>query len=486
MPLKVYNSKSRSKEEFLPLHPPQVNMYVCGITAYDYCHLGHARASVIFDVIYRYLLHKGFQVNYVRNFTDIDDKILKRAQELKKDWKEIAQTFIQAFTEDMAALGNLKPNSEPKATDYMEEMKEMIDKLLKKGIAYPGNGDVFYSVRKFPTYGELAQKKIEELESGARVEISEAKQDPLDFALWKAAKPGEPAWPAPWGPGRPGWHIECSAMSTRLLGPSFDIHGGGRDLIFPHHENERAQSEGAFGKSFVKYWLHNGFVNLNADKMSKSTGNFMTIRDVLEKYPAQAVRHFLLSSHYRSPLDFNEKNMEESSGAVDRIYETLLRLNNYSTEKSGDRSTPELEKIHSELEIFEKKFEGAMDDDFNTAMALGGGFDLIREINKFLDSEPRMGSLKEVRGKVHQCFQLMGKCLGLFGEDPKNYLERRKTGALKALALSDGEIQEKIGERKEARAKKDFKLADKIRQDLANAGILLKDNPDGTTTWTIK
>ncbi|MGH7831914.1 MAG: cysteine--tRNA ligase, partial [Candidatus Binatia bacterium] len=295
MALKVYNSRSRTKEFFEPLHPPSVHMYVCGITAYDYCHLGHARAAVVYDVVFRYLQAKGYQVKYVRNFTDIDDKIIKRARESDQDWRDVCEKFIQAYHEDMAALGNIKPTMEPLATEFIASMQEMIGKLVEKGIAYPAGGDVFYSVKKFPTYGELSHKNIGELEAGARIEVQEAKQDPLDFALWKGAKPGEPWWPSPWGEGRPGWHIECSAMSTTLLGPSIDIHGGGRDLIFPHHENERAQSEGTYEQPFVKYWVHNGFVNLNADKMSKSTGNFLTIREVLKRYPFEAVRYFLLS-----------------------------------------------------------------------------------------------------------------------------------------------------------------------------------------------
>jgi cysteinyl-tRNA synthetase len=487
MPLKIFNTKSRNKEEFQPLHPPRVKMYVCGITAYDYCHLGHARAAVIFDVIYRYLKHKGFDVHYVRNFTDIDDKIINRANEAKRDWKEIAEQFIAAFHEDMTALGNLPPTDEPRATEYIEAMQEMIARLIEKGIAYQAeDADVFYSVRKFPSYGELANKNIEELESGARVEIHEAKKDPLDFALWKGAKPGEPKWPSPWGDGRPGWHIECSTMSTRLLGPTLDIHGGGRDLTFPHHENERAQSEGALGQTFVRYWMHNGFVNLHADKMSKSTGNFLTIRDVLKNYPRDAIRYFLLSSHYRSPLDFNDNNMREALTGVERVYQTLDRLAEFTGSDDSKSTAKDLQALHAELDAFAGRFEAAMDDDFNTAQVLGACFELVREINRFLDLSPQAAPLAEVKRKAADCFALMQKNLGLFAEAPRQFLESRRQSALKNLALSDDEIKTKIAGRKAARDAKDYKQADKIRDELAALGIILKDNPDGTTTWTVK
>ncbi len=485
MPLRLYNTKTRQKEIFTPLNPPAVNMYVCGITAYDYCHLGHARAAVVFDVVYRYLKHRGFKTRYIRNFTDIDDKIIRRAAESGKAWKEIAETFIQAFHEDMEALGNLKPDVEPRATEYIGPMQEIIGRLVEKGVAYPSAGDVFFSVRSFPTYGELSQKNIEELESGARVEVHEAKQDPLDFALWKGAKPGEPEWDSPWGKGRPGWHIECSAMSTKIAGPSLDIHGGGRDLIFPHHENERAQSEATFEKPFVKYWIHNGFVNLNADKMSKSTGNFLTIRDVLAKYPHEAVRYFLLSAHYRSPLDFNEGNMEDSLAAVDRVYQTLLRLEESTPAGVKKSVSAEPEGVKA-LKDFVAKIEEALDDDFNTAMVLGLTFDLVRELNKYLDSIPKPESLAKVREESKACFALVGNTLGLFGGSPQEYFEQRKKSAIQEMAIPESKILELIAERKSARQAKNFKRADEIRDELLAKGILLKDNPDGTTTWTVK
>jgi len=461
-------------------------MYVCGITAYDYCHLGHARASVVFDVLYRWLLHRGYEVRYVRNFTDIDDKIIKRAQERKQDWKAVAEFFINAFHEDMEALGNLSPTDEPRATEFIAQMQALIGNLMEKGIAYEAKGDVFYSVRKFPTYGDLAQKNLEDLESGARVEVQEAKKDPLDFALWKAAKPGEPEWSSPWGQGRPGWHIECSAMSTNLLGPSLDIHGGGRDLIFPHHENERAQSEGATGQPFVKYWVHNGFVNLNADKMSKSTGNFLTIRDILAQYPHEAIRYFLLSAHYRSPLDFNENNMKDALAAVDRVYQTVQRLQAGATQAGEKADTKSQQQAWEALNQFSGSFDAAMDDDFNTAQVLGVCFDLVREINKFLDAGPAADELEKFRGGVKNALNKVGACLGLFAQAPQDYLEARKSFSLKQASLGEEEILQKIADRKAARAARDFKLSDRIRDDLAAQGVILEDKPDGTTTWKAK
>jgi len=482
--LKIYNTKSRSKEDFKPIVDGKVGMYVCGITAYDYCHLGHARASVVFDVLYRYLKHKGFEVRYVRNFTDIDDKILKRSQEKGQDWRELKEFFIQAFLEDMKALGNLSPTDEPKATEYVPQMQALIGKLVEKGVAYPAKGDVFYSVRKFKGYGELAGKNLEDLEAGARVEVQEAKNDPLDFALWKGAKPGEPEWPSPWGPGRPGWHIECSAMSTDLLGPSIDIHGGGRDLIFPHHENEKAQSEGAFEKPFVNYWVHNGFVNLNADKMSKSTGNFLTIRDVLAEYPFEAIRYFLLSAHYRSPLDFNETNMREAVGAVDRVYQTLSRLEEAAADHPA--AAQGRAAAFKPLNDFPAAFGAAMDDDFNSAQVLGLVFELVRETNRFLDASPAKDQVAAFREGLGRALKPVGESLGLFHQAPAAYFQGRKGFTLKQSQLSEADILAQIEARKTARKDKDFKKADQIRDDLAAQGVILEDKPDGTTLWKAK
>lgn len=488
MPLKIYNTQAQTKVDFQPLKPPQVKMYVCGITVYDYCHLGHARAAVVFDVIYRFLKHLGYQVEYVRNFTDIDDKIIKRANENAEDWRELTQRFIQAFHEDMAALGNESPTTEPKATDYITAMQEMIQKLIDQGLAYESGGDVFYAVRNFKSYGALAHKDIEDLAVGARVEVQESKRDPLDFALWKAAKPGEPKWESPWGEGRPGWHIECSVMSTALLGDTLDIHGGGRDLIFPHHENERAQSEGATGQTFVKHWLHNGFVNLNADKMSKSTGNFLTIRKVLEQYSFEAVRYLLLSSHYRSPLDFSDQSMSEATAAVERVYETLQRLQETNGEPEGtpatEEATEKLKELDRLLQEFKPQFQQVMEDDFNTAQVLALCFEIARQLNRWLDEKPAASLIAERRPKVGACFSEVAQVLGLFGQEPAAFWENKKQQSLKESALSPEAIEEKIAERKQARANKDFAKADQVRDELAELGIILKDNPDGTTTWT--
>lgn len=489
MSLKIYNSQSRSKEEFKPLNPPEVKMYVCGITVYDYCHLGHARAAVVFDMIFRYLKHKGYQVTYVRNFTDIDDKIIKRAQESGRDWREITHQFIEAFNEDMSALGNLEPSFQPRATDYIEQMQQMILTLEKNGLAYASAGDVFFAVQKFPSYGSLANKNIEDLASGARIEIQESKKDPLDFALWKAAKPGEPKWPSPWGEGRPGWHIECSVMSTQLLGPTLDIHGGGRDLIFPHHENERAQSEGTYQKTFARYWIHNGFVNLNTEKMSKSTGNFMTIRDVLKKYPAEVVRFFLLSSHYRSPIDFTEQNLEEAGSALERVYQTFHRFFNYQAMEAekDNANSPQLETGFSEqIKTFQKSFDEAMDDDFNTALAIGKCFDLVRDINRFLDQKPSQEKVKESMPDIKTAIELVSDCLGVFGQNPAAFLEKLKEQNLQLSGLNENLIEEQIQKRIAAKKNKDFALADQIRDELSSQGILLKDHPDGKTSWSVK
>ncbi|MEA3278934.1 MAG: cysteine--tRNA ligase, partial [Pseudomonadota bacterium] len=366
--LQIYNSLTRQKEEFVPLEPGKVRMYVCGMTVYDYCHLGHARVMVVFDVVSRYLRERGFDVTYVRNITDIDDKIINRANEKGEAFSDLTERFIQAMHEDSDVLGILPPSEEPRATTHMAEIISMVRALIDKGYAYVAdNGDVYYSVAKFTGYGRLSGKDPEELRAGARVEIGEAKRDPLDFALWKAAKPGEPAWDSPWGQGRPGWHIECSAMSTSCLGNHFDIHGGGADLQFPHHENEIAQSEGATGEPFVNLWMHNGFVRVNEEKMSKSLGNFFTVREILRRYRPEEVRYFILTSQYRSPLNYDDEHLQNARGALTRLYTAL-------------RGLPAAEPMGAER--FRERFHAAMDDDFNTPEALAVLFDLVREINR--------------------------------------------------------------------------------------------------------
>ncbi|QIK37545.1 cysteine--tRNA ligase [Caldichromatium japonicum] len=456
--LQIHNSLTRQKEPFQPLAPPSVRMYVCGMTVYDYCHLGHARVLVVFDVVYRYLRALGYEVTYVRNITDIDDKIIRRANENGESIAVLTERFIRAMHEDSAALGVLPPTHEPRATEHIPAIQAMIQTLIDKGLAYvAGNGDVYYAVSRFPNYGRLSGKDIAELRAGARVEVGEAKRDPLDFALWKAAKPGEPAWDSPWGPGRPGWHIECSAMSTQCLGPHFDIHGGGADLQFPHHENEIAQSEGATGEPFVNIWMHNGFVRVNEEKMSKSLGNFFTVREVLRHYQPEEVRYFILTSHYRSPLNYDDAALQQARAALTRLYTALRGLT-----ESGPIGG----------EVFRSRFQAAMDDDFNTPEALAVLFDLVREINRVRPSD-----LAQAAG-LGAVLRELGGILGLLQGDPEDYLKGQPS---RAEGLSEDEISALIDQRAQARARKDWAEADRLRAILAEAGVVLEDGPQGTT-----
>jgi cysteinyl-tRNA synthetase len=450
--LKFYNSLAREKQEFVPIHPGQVRMYVCGMTVYDYCHLGHARVLVVFDMITRWLRAGGHQVTYVRNVTDIDDKIIRRAQENGEPYSALTERFIEAMHEDSAALGVLPPDQEPRATDYVGKMLDMIQALIDRGHAYAAaNGDVYYAVRSFPTYGQLSGKSIEELIAGERVEVDPNKRDPLDFALWKAAKPGEPAWPSPWGPGRPGWHIECSAMGSDLLGRHFDIHGGGQDLQFPHHENEIAQSEGAHDCKFVNYWLHNGFVRVDDEKMSKSLGNFFTIREVLAKYDPEVVRFFILRAHYRSPLNYSDHHLDDAKGALTRLYTALRGLE--VADVAIDWADP-----HA------ARFKAAMDDDFGTPEAVALLFELANEVNRGRD--PGLaGLLRSLAG-----------VLGLLQRDPDAYFQA-DTGE---GGYSAERIEALIQARLDARKSRDFMRADAIRDELKAAGIVLEDTPQGT------
>ncbi len=452
--LTLHNTLTRKKEPFVPITPGQVRMYVCGMTVYDFCHLGHARVLVVFDMISRWLRASGYDVEYVRNVTDIDDKIIKRAHENGEAFTALTQRFIDAMHEDGAALGVLPPDHEPRATEYVGKMLTMIQTLIDRDHAYAaGNGDVYYAVGSFPTYGQLSGKTLDDLRAGERVEIDPYKRDPMDFVLWKAAKPGEPSWPSPWGEGRPGWHIECSAMGSDLLGAHFDIHGGGQDLQFPHHENEIAQSEGAHGCKFVNYWLHNGFVRVDDEKMSKSLGNFFTIREVLKKYDAEVVRFFILRAHYRSPLNYSDQHLDDAKAALNRLY-TALR----GVEASAidiDWSTPA-----------PARFKAAMDDDFNTPEALAVLFDLAAELNKSRD--PAQAGLLKALGGV----------LGLLRRDPESYLQAGPAGD---DGYTPARIQALIDERLAARKAKDFKRSDAIRDELKAAGIALEDGPQGTT-----
>ncbi len=459
----IYNTLTRRKEPFVPLSPGRVGMYVCGVTVYDHCHVGHARVMVVFDVIYRWLMRLGYDVTYVRNFTDVDDKIIRRARETGVDCRALTDEMIAAFHHDMDALNCLRPTSEPRATEHMAEMIAMIEQLMDKGLAYVAdNGDVVYAVRRFAGYGRLSGKNIDELEAGARVDVDTAKRDPLDFVLWKQAKPGEPAWDAPWGKGRPGWHIECSAMSCAKLGTTFDIHGGGMDLKFPHHENEIAQSEGANGRPFARIWVHNGFVNINQEKMSKSLGNFFTVSEVLERFHPEVLRMFILGTHYRSPLDFSDQALETARHGLDRLYETARRMREVGAEAphADDTGGPH----HS-------AFTDAMNDDFNTPEALAALFALARDINRRLDEG----------GDVHApaaSFSDMCSLLGIVQTDVEAWFRHHTNTDV-------ARIESLIDERARARARRDFSRADAIRNELDSMGIVLEDSPSGTT-WKHK
>ncbi|MCP5215081.1 MAG: cysteine--tRNA ligase [Pseudomonadales bacterium] len=459
--LKIYNSLSGRKEAFKPLVPGQVRMYVCGMTVYDYCHIGHARGVMVaFDVITRYLRYKGYQVTYVRNITDVDDKIFKRAAENGEPYQQLTERFIAAMHEDERALGVLPPDLEPRATAHMDQILNMIGTLIAKGYAYAAaNGDVYYRIDKFKDYGKLSKRNLEDLRAGARVEIDEAKQSPLDFVLWKAAKPGEAAWESPWGPGRPGWHIECSAMSTCCLGETFDIHGGGPDLKFPHHENEIAQSEAATGKPYVQIWMHAGAVRVDNEKMSKSLGNFFTIRDVLAKYNPEVVRYFLISSHYRSPINYSEENLKQAQQSLERFY-TALRQAAVSAGVKGQFVDAE------RLEAYRNRFIDAMDDDFNTPEALALLFELVKEINKAPDKSAQLVDLlKDLAG-----------LLGLLQQSPEAFLQ-----GTAAPGISAEEVEALIAARNAARAAKEWAKADQLRDELIANGILLDDGREGTS-----
>lgn len=451
--LKIFNSLTRAKEAFVPLLPPQVRMYVCGMTVYDYCHLGHGRVMIVFDVVQRWLRASGYRLTYVRNITDIDDKIIRRAIENGESVGALTERFIRFMNEDAAALGAQRPDLEPRATEHIADMLEMIKTLEERGIAYrAASGDVNFSVRKFPEYGKLSGKLLEDLRAGERVEVDASKHDPLDFVLWKRAKAGEPFWQSPWGNGRPGWHIECSAMSTKLLGAHFDIHGGGQDLQFPHHENEIAQSEGASGQRFVNYWMHNGFVDVNREKMSKSEGNFVTIRDLLARYDAEVVRFFLVRAHYRSPLNYADENMEDARHALSRLYTALKDAPHDPREADWD-------------EPYGRRFREAMDDDFNTPEAVAVLFDLANEVNR----SHSQSLARQLRA--------LGGSLGLLARDSEAFL-RAATGANQ---ISETEIAALIAQRDEARRTRQFRRADKIRASLLTKGVALEDGPAGTT-----
>ena len=472
----IFNSLSGRKEDFRPLEDGRVRMYVCGDTVYDFCHVGHARSKVAFDIVRRYLAYRGFEVTFVRNITDIDDKIIARAAENKESIQALTSRFIQAMHEDYDRLGILRPDHEPKATEHIASIISLNERLIEKGYAYvASNGDVLYSVSKFEGYGKLSGKQLADLRAGARVAVEDAKRDPLDFVLWKRAKPGEPSWDSPWGAGRPGWHIECSAMSLDLLGSRFDIHGGGMDLKFPHHENEIAQSCGATNDTFAQVWMHNGFVNVDNEKMSKSLGNFFRIRDVLSSgyvRDPEVLRYFLISSQYRGPINYSLTQIEQADAALSRLY-TALRDLEPAAEVSASRAT--------------KEFESSMDDDFNTPEALAALQTLATEVNRAKAS----GELNTARALAAELVHL-GHVLGILHLQPSEFLRKPKlaapdsgapTGAQDADVLSDEQIERLIEERRESRRSKNFKRSDEIRNALSAKGIVLEDKPDGTTAW---
>jgi cysteinyl-tRNA synthetase len=458
--LKVYNTLTKSKEEFKSIQPGKIGLYACGMTVYDYCHIGHARALIAFDIIVRFLRYSGYDVKYIRNITDVDDKIIGRANENKEDFTKLTERFIQAMHEDCDSLDLLVPNEEPRATKYMDKIIAMVKALVDKGYAYVGqNGDVYYNISKFKDYGKLSHRNIEELQVGSRVKASEAKNNPLDFALWKLAKPDEPSWDSPWGKGRPGWHIECSAMATTCIANHIDIHGGGRDLIFPHHENEIAQAEAATGEKFVNYWLHAGSLQVDNTKMSKSLGNFFTIRDVLKKFDPEVIRYFMITSHYRSPLNYSEADVAKAKSALERLYTALRGLDIEGVEYKKHQANK-----------FEEPFLAAMNDDFNTPEALSVLFGLSREINRLRDKDE--GQAKELASLLKH----LGGVFDILQQDPDKFLQGNVAEESEAK-----KIEALIQARNDARKNKDWAEADRVRGELTSMGIVLEDNQEGTT-----
>ncbi len=486
MTFKLYNTATRKKDDLVLLREGNVGIYVCGVTVYDLCHIGHARSAIVFDILVRYLRARGLNVTYVRNFTDIDDKIIARANELGKDTSVLAQQFIDAFRDDMKSLGVLDADVEPRATDHIDGMIEMIITLLDRGYAYQEGSDIFFSVESFKGYGALSGRRLDEMQAGSRIAVDENKRHPMDFVLWKAAKPGEPKWESPWGHGRPGWHLECSVMSNRYLGISFDIHGGGKDLLFPHHENERAQSICANGGEFARCWVHNGFVTIESEKMSKSLGNFLTIRDALKSHHSQVLRLFLLSKHYRSPIDFSASGVEAAQAGLVRIYRTLERLDDIlgARKAHGDKKaflSDALSQVPVE-DSFMAQFVYLMDDDLNTAGAIGLMFEKVREINRLMDSSAALSDDSTLRRLEHDRKNLIsaGLVLGLLETTPAQFFgELSKPSEVESI--DPAVIQEMIRERTEARAQKDWAKADLVRNRLKDMGVILEDGPQGTS-----
>lgn len=485
MPIRIYNTLTRKKELLQPIEEGHVKLYVCGITSYDYCHIGHARSVLVFDVIVRYLRYRGYKVTFVRNFTDIDDKIINRANEQHVDASELAQRFIEEFYVDTDRLGVMRPDLEPRATEHIDEMIALIRELIDRGLAYRSGDDVYYRVERFADYGRLSGRNLEDMQAGARIKVNEQKQHPMDFVLWKGSKPGEPKWESPWGEGRPGWHIECSAMSRKYLGETFDIHGGGKDLIFPHHENEIAQSTGATGKPFANLWIHHGFVTIHDEKMSKSLHNFLTIREVLAQYPPEALRLLIFSTQYRHPLDFSAAAMRDAEAGLDRMYDCLARI--AACDGGGEGKSIISRKDRERIESLRPRFEAAMDNDFNTARALGLLFDTIKVLNKvvsMLPAQPATDDIELLRNGAGTVRELAG-LMGLLRDDPAVYVEMKKKMLLEGLDITIEDIEKLIDDRARARARHDWATGDAIRDRLLQDGIELQDGPEGTT-WDIK
>lgn len=484
MSLSLYNTATRKKEAFIPLQAGKVGIYVCGVTVYDLCHIGHARSTIVFDVLVRFLRATGMDVTYVRNFTDVDDKIISRANELGIETAALAQKYIDAFYEDMGRLGVLKADVEPRATEHIDGMIEMITALLERGYAYQEGDDVYFSVEHFNGYGKLSGRVLEDMQAGSRIAVDEKKRHPMDFVLWKGAKPGEPRWDSPWSAGRPGWHLECSVMSNQYLGSSFDIHGGGKDLLFPHHENERAQSIGAHGGEFARYWVHNGFVTVESEKMSKSLGNFLTIRDALERYHPEVLRLFLLSKHYRSPVDFSKSDVDAMRLGLVRIYRTLQRLNDTVGPQEEPGPMPEAfllrQTADGDSDPFIEQFVALMNEDLNTAGAVGLVFEKVREINKQLDAcqgpvEASAQAFVDERRRL----LLAGRVLGLLDTDPETFFDQLSES--EGEAIDPGQIETMIAQRNAARKEKNWARADEIRDQLKEKWVVLEDGPQGTT-----
>ncbi|TKB26476.1 cysteine--tRNA ligase [Desulfopila sp. IMCC35006] len=488
MTIQIHNTLSGKKEPLQTLEPGHVKLYVCGITSYDFCHIGHARSALAFDMIVRYLRYRGYKVTFVRNFTDIDDKIIARAQEQGTSSEELANRFINEFYIDMDRLGVDRPDIEPKATEHIKEMTDLIGELIGKGMAYQAGNDVYYIVDSFPEYGKLSKRNLEDMKAGARITVNEQKKHPMDFVLWKGSKPGEPTWDSPWGPGRPGWHIECSAMSRKYLGETFDIHGGGQDLIFPHHENEIAQSEGANGKPFVKSWIHHGFVTIRDEKMSKSLGNFLTIRDILDHYHPEILRFFIFSTHYRNPLDFSESAMKDATAGLERLYECVAAVDSLDP-ASADKTAKSIltpKDIKKVMEL-ETRFQQAMDNDFNTAQAQGVFFDTVKNINRLHGKITGAPAAEDIRflKNATALLKKLAAIMGLLTEDAQSFLAARREKRIADSDIDASAIDALIAERYQCRLDKNWARSDQIRDELLARNIELCDGPEGTT-WSVK